>query len=609
MFKRLKRLKKKVNLTRISDENDEKSLGNRDIHDQMKKAEPKAAERTVYLYPASMKVIGGRVWGYMNTKGKFVLPPIYEQAGNFQENGLAIIRLKGFSGVIDVSGYYIVKPTYDKIHPFSEGRAAVKDHQGFKVIDESGKELTAKAYFYIGDYQEGRVVCAEKDENGHLLYGYLNKRGKEVISPAYIAASHFSNGKAVVKMKAGGYALISLTGKELHTYPFAFVGSCGAGLLAFQKNAGDQFGYIDEQGNIVIAPKFTEAQPFKDAGAIVKENNRYGLIDRKGQYIFKPNYHHIFHLGEGRIAIGKAIHTERANRGLIYAVADTEGHILTGFIYNGLSKYEGGMASAFNEASAFFIDIKGNKIVDLLNVNGNGTLQFDKKLIKAEIDSRLFYFKKNGSLVWEQNKEIVLSNQYTVVEKKYKPNKDFLVYYPQIKGITDKKTLAKINQTLKDLAGLKETAPYLQLESNYRGDFTISFYKKDLVVFELTGCNHPSGDIDVKPVRKYAHIDLRTGEHFHLQDLFKPGSQYVRVISENIGSQINHNRKYSYIFRGSFKGIQADHPFYINKDCLHIYFSANEIAPPSAGFPTFSIPFAELFMMIDQSGAFWKSFE
>ncbi len=581
---------------------------NQKEHSEQAKQEYYSNDRSVHLFPALVKEIGGNKWGYINSKGKFILPPIYDHAGDFQENGLAVVRLKGQEGIINTNGYSIVKPKYETIHPFSEGRAAVIDHGRYKVIDESGKELTTKAYSYIGDFQEGRAQFAETDEKGRYLYGYLNKRGKEVLPAAYESASDFIDGKAIVKMDCGPYALINLTGKVLKTYQYPFVGYYGGGLLAFQKNSGGKFGYLNEAGSIVIETKFTGVQAFMDSCAIVNVEDEYGLIDRTGKYIFKPAYNDILHLGEARIAIGKAIDTEKPIIGSMYGVADTSGRHYTGFIFGGISKYVNEKSSAYNEHDTFFIDKNGNRIEDLPSVSGSGEMHCDKKLIKANIDFHLLYFEKSGALVWKQNDEILLNDQYSVLEKKYKPNKDFLVNYPEISGIASQKTLSKINQFLKDLSGIKETPAHLQLESNYFGDFEVPFYKRDLLVIEITGYNYPFGATHGVPVKKYAHIDLKNGDIYHFNDLFKPGSQYVKIISEIIGNQIRHSDTYSYVFHGSYKGIQADQPFYISKNGLNIYFAPYEIAPYAAGFPAFSIAFGDIISIIDQSGPFWRSF-
>ncbi|WML42932.1 WG repeat-containing protein [Neobacillus sp. PS3-40] len=568
--------------------------------------------RGVYLFPISIKEIGGNKWGYMNEKGKIILPPIYEHAGDFQDNGLAIVRLLDLSGVINSNGYFIVKPKYDTINPFSEGRATVINHLGFKVIDESGKETTSKVYSFIGDYKEGRALIANTDEHGKYLYGYLNRRGKEVLPLEFESASDFHEGKAVVKNLDGSYSLIGLAGKIIKTYPYAFVGNYGEGLLAFQKTAGGNFGYMDEQGEIVIGPQFSEARPFIEGRAIVNVSEEfkghYGLIDRNGHFILKPHYQTIISLGEGRVAIGKAIIAEKPYVGSLYAIADIDGHILTGFIYNGLTKFVEGRASAYNEQSTFFIDINGKRIESLPTVLGSGELHFDKTLIKAEVDFRLQYFTNKSEVVWEQNQLIPLNSQYSVIEKKYKPNKDYLVFYPQVMGMQCKEAQMKVNQDLKDFSAVKVVPTQKQLDSSYTGDFEVTYYQKNLLVIEKTGYDYPFGAAHGMPLKKFAHIDLNTGPFYQLNDLFKDHSQYVKTISHIIADQIQSNEKYSYIFLDRYKGIREDQPFFITEGALNLYFNPYEIGPYVAGFPTFTVPFEEIADLLNQEGNFWKSF-
>jgi len=578
------------------------------LEDAKKKALQETEDtRAIYLFPAAVKEIGGNKWGFIDKNGQYILPPIYDHVGDFQENGLAIVRMMDLTGIIDSHGYFIVKPKYDTINPFSEGRATVIDHQGFKVIDESGKEITAKAYSYIGDYQEGRAIFADTDTHGQYLYGYLNRWGKEVIPQSYESAANFKEGKAIVKMNNDRYDLIELTGKVLRSYSDFFVGNYGEGLLAFQKSRETLFGYINEQGNVVIQPHFSGAEGFNGERAIVSVAddymNRYGLIDPKGQFIIKPNYNRIIDLGEGRFALGKALDLKKPYIGSKYAVADTDGHILTGFIYNGIAKYEDGAASAYNDQSTFFIDKSGKRIEHLPMISGSGTLAFDRTLLKGEIDFRLYYFDKNGELIWKQNTFIPLNNRFSVMEEKYRPNKDYLVYFPQIKGIGN-----PINQTLKQLSGVKEVPADKQLASNYIGDFEVAFFKKDLVAIEITGYDYPFGAAHGMPVKKYAHIDLDKSLLYQLKELFKRDSNFVKVISDLINDQIKSNEKYSYVFPNTYTGIKSDQPFFISEGALNIYFEPYEIAPYAAGFPTFTIPFEELSDIIDQQGGFWRAF-
>lgn len=562
--------------------------------------------RMVYLFPAEVKEIGGSKWGYINDKGNFVLPPKYEMARDFQENGLAIIQLNNLTGIIDNNGYFIVKPKYETISPFSEGRATAIDDKGFKVLDESGKEITSKAYSFIGDYKEGRAVAANTNENGEYLYGYLNRRGNEVIPLSYESASDFQDGKALVKLKEGSYALIDLTGKVLNSYSYPFVDDYGEGMLAYRKSNDGKWGYLDESGKILIEPQFMGTQPFVEEKAIVNvENNHYGLIDRQGKFIIKPNYNSLLNLEENRYALGKVQDPERPYLFQKYAIADSNGHIYTGFIFNGVSRYKDGIASAYNDEMTFFIDKRGQRLDHLPKVQGNGSLAFDKSLIKGDIDLRIFYFDKNGKLIWKQNKIIPLNDDYSVIENKFKPNKDYLVYYPQLKVAEN---LESVNQKLKELSGVKPVPQHTQLESSYAGDFDVSFYKNNLVVIEINGYDYPFGAAHGMPVKKYAHIDLKTGRFYKLKDLFKPGADYVKEISEIIGDKLKNDDQYSYVFPDSYKGIKADQPFYISGGALNVYFEPYEIAPYAAGFPTFTIPFQDISSIIDRAGDFWRSF-
>ncbi|PLS05767.1 WG repeat-containing protein [Neobacillus cucumis] len=566
--------------------------------------------RAVYLFPAAIREIGGTKWGYINAKGFFKLPPIYDKAEDFQDNDLAVVGLLDKAGIINEKGYFIVSPKYDTIEPFSEGRSIVNDGEGFKVIDESGKEITERAYSVIGtEYKEGRVEAAETDEQGNYQYGYLNKRGKVVIATIYESASEFTEGKAVVKSKGGQYQLIDLTGKVLHTYPYAWVGNYGENLLSFKKSNDGKYGYIDVKGHIVIEPKFTNADRFIDGRAIVSieinRNEKYGIIHSKGLFVLKANYNQILYLGEKRYAIGKEIDPKQACMRSVFAVSDHEGRILSGFIFREIGLFHDGIASVSDDQHTYFIDNQGHKLNHLPQVSGSGSLSFDKTLIKGDIDHRLIYFNQNNQLIWEQTNILTLNSKYAVAEHKYKPNYDYLVYYPEIKGMDHP---AQVNKILKEMAGVKQV-PSTPLEFNYTGDYEITYFRKNLLVMELVGYNYPFCAAHGMPIKKYAHINLKTGRVYQLKDLFKSGSLYVKVISDFIEKQIKSNDQYSYIFPNEFHGIQANQPFFIDEKGLNVFFNPYDIAPYAAGFPTFTIPFGELKAFLDVNGEFWRAFQ
>ncbi|SDW18288.1 WG containing repeat-containing protein [Paenibacillus sp. CF384] len=579
--------------------------------------EPGGASRAVGLFPASLKTVKGMRWGYIDNRGRMAVDPRFDDAGDFQENGLAVVSEKGKYGIINASAQFIVPPIYDSIGTFSEQRASVIDSQGFKLINENGTVLTKKAYPFIADMHNGRAVFYDTlpgaSGESTIKYGYLDAQGNVVIPAQFEEANDFQGNKALVKVKDNEYALIGLDGRRLHTYKYASVGPLGDGLLSFQRELAGKTGYMDETGNIVIQPTFYSAFPFEDGRAIVNTSDdfrsKYGVINKQGAFIIKAAYNDIRSLGSRRFAVGNAIDPQQPFIGSIYAIADWDGKLLTDFKYRDVADFKDGLASASDVKQTFFIDLTGQLAAGYPRVNGSGTLTLEEGgLIKAYVDQRLSYLDRTGRIVWQQNTIIPLKEPYFVKEEKYKPNRDYLVYYPQVEGIADQAAKHKVNAKLRELSQVKPIPENQKLDYSYSGDFDVSFYKQQLLQLELTGYHFPFGAAHGMPTKKYAIIDLTTGQMFALKDLFKPGSNYVKELSEIIGKQIKNDPQYSYVFPNTYNGIRPDQPFFVSENALHIYFEPYEIAPYAAGFPTFTIPFAQIRSILDTNGAFWKSF-
>lgn len=566
----------------------------------------------VELYPAMLKTAHGNKWGFINSTGMFGIKPKFEHAMDFQENGLAVVEENNHNGLINQKGQFIIEPIYDSITPFSEGRAQVVDVNGFHVINEAGKILTSKPYQFISMYKNGRAIFSEVKEEKYL-YGYLDRAGRVVIPAKYLSATDFNHqNKAIVQLTEKEYALINLQGKILKTYPYPYIGSLSEGLLAFKETQDGKYGYLNEGGQVVISPTFTGVQPFEYGHAVVNMSEDYtnqcGLINQKGEFVIKPIYNDINIVSNNRVSIGKAIKEGKPFYGSIYALATIEGKVLTPFKFYLLLDFQDGVASATDGKQTFFINKSGMVVKSLPIIDGEGTLFLEGRLIKANIDLRISYYDRAGKLVWQPNTVIDLNEQYKVVEHKYMPNKDIIIYYPQVKGIENKEAGNEVNQKLKDLSQAKPFEDHHQIDYSYTGDFSIEFFKEKLVVIEIDGYDFPFGAAHGMPYRTYAHINLENGDLYHLGDLFKENSDYVKVLSDIIGKQIKTDEQYSYVFPDSYKGISIDQPFYVDDQALYIYFAPYEIAPYAVGFPTFKIPYDQIMDIINAEGTFWRSF-
>lgn len=91
------------------------------------------------------RVRRGNQWGFIDTAGREVVPPQYEDAGDFHE-GLAAVQLNGQWGFIDTTGRTVVPFEYEDAGDFHAGLAAVCKDGQWGFIDTMGAEVVAPAY-------------------------------------------------------------------------------------------------------------------------------------------------------------------------------------------------------------------------------------------------------------------------------------------------------------------------------------------------------------------------------------------------------------------------------------------------------------------------------
>ncbi|MBM7607371.1 hypothetical protein JOD29_000608 [Lysinibacillus composti] len=570
---------------------------------------------TSKLLPASIKKIGGTFWGFVNESGDFVIEPQYDYVFDFQENGLARVEKNGLYGLIDLQGNYIVQPRYRWIEPFSEGRAAVQTVNeklpSYKLIDETGKGITKKYYNFIGSFYDGRAVFQQDH-----LYGYLTRNGREVIPPIYTSAEHFSDGKAIVKLSDNYYYLLDVNGKTLQKYPYPYIGKLSEGLIVFSEQEWfddeRKIGYMNEAGKVVIKPQYKYANEFMNGRAVIgmsdnfRQNSDEGVIDPKGKIIIQPKYNDVKLLGEDRIAVGKASNEENPYYGSVYALATTKGNFLTDFVFDNIEVFKDGKASATIKGNTFFIDLVGKRLKNLPTVEGSGTLALEDNIITANMDHRVYYYHENGSVIYQQHKIIPINEQIQIIEEKYKPNVNFFVYYPRIVGIQNKQVQKKTNQELKRLSNLQKISPNEALSYVYEGDFIIESLIKDLLTMQFTGYEYHFGAAHGTGIQNFVTLNVKNGEFYELQELFKPQSDFITKLSDMIKEQmLKEPEKYFSI--DLYKGIKPNQNFTVTEDTLTIYFDSGEIAAYAVGFPKFTIPFSEIMELINEEGELWQA--
>ncbi len=285
--------------------------------------------------------------GYINTKGEWVIQPIFDSVYNFID-GLARVELNGKYGYIDTRGDWVIQPTFDFIGRFNEGLASARlnNKQGF--IDKKGNWVIKPIFDDAMYFNEG---LASVKLNGK--YGYIDTKGDWVIQPAFDNSWYFNEGLAIVVLnnksgfvdKKGNWVIQPI-------YDF-FIAGFNEGLANVKLNG--KWGFIDKKGNWVIKPIFDYAEHFNEGLASVKLNGKYGYIDTKGDWVIQPTFEFIGSFNEGLAIVvlnNKSGFVDKKGNWVIKPIFDDAFDFSHGFSYVGIEGQYG------------YIDTKGNWVIN-----------------------------------------------------------------------------------------------------------------------------------------------------------------------------------------------------------------------------------------------------
>ncbi|PZD96661.1 hypothetical protein DNH61_05505 [Paenibacillus sambharensis] len=281
---------------------------------------------TTYLTPFQRE---GK-WGYFDLNGEVKIQPVYNEVEYFS-NGLAAVRVFDNWGYINEEGMQIIEPDFSFAGPFRHGRALVSKNNKYKVIEETGRTINSIDNEYIVDEPiawaslHGGVIRIPKDNKT----GYINLDGEVLIEPQYLESGPFVNGLAWVEDVEHHHYYIDISGKKMIEMPTGIIpDTFSEGLAALcnsytlKSSVMDRNGnivieetlsnpnyfsegfssimvngkiaFIDKQGNAAFNTNFDEALPFIGGVALVANNDKWGVMDREGQFLVKNReYEHI----------------------------------------------------------------------------------------------------------------------------------------------------------------------------------------------------------------------------------------------------------------------------------------------------------------------------
>lgn len=319
------------------------------------------------------------------------------------EMPLAPVQKDGKWGYIDIRGELVIPFKFFNAREFSGGLAAVQTDQKenkkldfieekWSFINKQGIAITSTGYETVGDFSEELAAVPGKDGK----YGYIDKKGKQVISHQFVNATPFNGGLALAKQK-GFWGYINTKGKFVISPEFDGARPFSEDLAAVS-NMTMKWGYTDKKGNMAIPYTYYSAASFKSGHAVVCETDQCGIIDKKGNVVLPMKYKSLKRISSEYYAVNIS--------GNKWGVIDIKGNFIIPAVYDYIGSFSEGLIEAGNSKGdtlmAGFINLKNEVIIPFIYEPmrfGPFTPVFSYGLVPVIKDGKTGYIDKTGKVV------------------------------------------------------------------------------------------------------------------------------------------------------------------------------------------------------------------
>lgn len=275
---------------------------------KLKAVKPTEEDYFMHLQPKKDEKKG--LWGYVNDKDKWEIKPVFDEVEEFSEDGIAMVCFAGFWGMIDKSRSFTIVPINHKIKRstvsglfISECPSILWDEFSFQsyskkrddvlnqasATDQISKVIWAKDGSPFKDIAFNTVQDFDDNQNAIVSttsgYGLLNSNGTFVVEPKYHSLSIYSNEFYKVDDN-GNLGLVDTKGEIVLSPKYDIIEEWSQDELIWTRSSIDQkWNAYDDHGTAVVEAKL-DTRPIWDnmSQAVVKSNDRYGILDKKGVF-------------------------------------------------------------------------------------------------------------------------------------------------------------------------------------------------------------------------------------------------------------------------------------------------------------------------------------
>ncbi|MDR2259999.1 MAG: WG repeat-containing protein [Azoarcus sp.] len=120
------------------------------------------------------------VYGYVDQKGEWVIPPRFDAANPFMDDGTVWVRFEWRYGRIDRKGGWALQPVFEDMGILAEnGLARARDGKGkYGSINVKGEWIVPPKFKGVGDFADNGLAKAAVN---NWKWGFINAEGEWVV--------------------------------------------------------------------------------------------------------------------------------------------------------------------------------------------------------------------------------------------------------------------------------------------------------------------------------------------------------------------------------------------------------------------------------------------
>lgn len=319
---------------------------------------------SVFLRDEYILVHSDDKWGYINHDGKVVIPIVFENAWKAEKDSM-LVNLNGKWTYINPNNKSRGR-LYDDAYPVCNQWGVAREGTTWELFSQSGYSADVKVdcVSFHGITSNGMVKVLLNSGNEYRFDYLMNDGTTLLFNRRMDQVSTPNNGVIVASYHVGDqqYAgLFDLNGKELtQSKRYESIAPFGDQLLTPAFVVGNKCCFIDRQGHELAANRFCEVRPFSNGRAAVAigDDRYWGFIGQEGEVVIKPQYADVGDFHEGLAWFCERDRSSRYGFGYKssrFGFIDVNGNVVIKAIFEDVSSFYNGQALVWQDGVSKYI--------------------------------------------------------------------------------------------------------------------------------------------------------------------------------------------------------------------------------------------------------------